>query len=224
MIVLLYRNIFLLLLIHTLKNYVQTPFLQLSHWQIFLSALDKCCNTSSTFIHSLSFWPAHFSHWKVKLQLYFLPCIILSCSCLSGSPTIWPILSPSLPGADSCLHTAGYTSHCFSSQHHTAFPGTALRHGRSVQGRGSSHLLCKNAWWNIQGGSVLGTLVSIVSSVLSPPETADFQERHSAWHRNTLQNDLCMVLVQWLLAGGSPQPPGTHDIGITVLTKNPEQG
>lgn len=64
MIALFCGNVFILLLIHSLKNYVQTLFiLQVSHWQIFLSALDKRCNAPSSFIRSLSFWPVHFSHW-----------------------------------------------------------------------------------------------------------------------------------------------------------------
>lgn len=100
--ILLCRNILLLLLIHTLKNYVQTLFLQVSHWQIFLSALDKCHNTPSTFIHSFSFWPAHFSCWLLftsaavflppthQPKLFFSPCITHGPS----SPHPFPGLTP----------------------------------------------------------------------------------------------------------------------------------
>lgn len=209
MIVLLYRNIF---------SFCSSTLLKIMSRLLFFTAQPLTGL-------SLSPWQISQYTFHIHSQPFLLTCPFFSLKSKAAALLppmhhpklflpLWSILSPSLPGADSCLHTAGYTSHCFSGQHHPAFPGTALRHGRSVQGRGSSHLLCENAWWNIQGGCVLGTLVSIVSSVLSPPETADFQERHSSWHRNTLQNDLCIVLVQWLLAGGCPQPPGTHDIAL----------
>lgn len=134
MMVLFCSDNFLLLLIHTLKNYIQTLSLHLNQWQIFLLALEKCGNTPSTFTHSPSCWPAHFYGWLLFvsaaafLRLTNQPELVLPLPVTYGPSSLHRFLG--LPPAS--------TSHCFSSKCHPAFLGTALRHGRSAQGRGST--------------------------------------------------------------------------------------
>lgn len=165
-------------------------------------ALDKCCNTPSTFIHSCSFWPAYLFHWLCSTSAAaFLPPTHQPK--LSSLAYLQPVLSPSLPVSDSCLHTASYTRHCFSSQHHPAFPGSPLRCGRRAQGRGSSHVLCEDAWQKVESLPCL----SVLSHQYYFSRYCWLQERLSVWCCKTLQSDLCVAPVQCFLAGGCPQPP-----------------
>lgn len=156
--------------------------------------------------------------FPVHLQLCFLTCLFFSLCFTSAAAFLLPtrqpkrsslaclqsILSSSLPVSDSCLHTASYTRHCFSSQPHPAFPVSPLTDWRSAQGRSSSHVLCEDAWQKVVSWPCL--------SLLSHQY---FFSRYCWLTREAwclmLQSDLCVAPVQWSLAGGCPQPPGTHD-------------
>lgn len=183
-------------------------------------ALDKCCNTPSTFIHSCSLWPAYFFHWLCSTSAAaFLPPTHQPK--LSSLAYLQPVLSPSLPVSDSCLHTASYTRHCFSSQHHPAFPGSPLRCGRRAQGRDSSHVLCEDAWQRLCPCHACQYCLISISS----PDTADCKRDlvFDVARPYKVTSVLHQCSVFWLEDVPSPQGPMMF-VSIALLTKNPEKG